>query len=287
MELFGQVAKGVKHVHGQGLIHRDLKPSNCFVDENGIVKIGDFGLSRESSGSSAGGGGGGGGGPDVSGVDISSIDESFDRELGGMRNTAGVGTYMYASPEQISGGGGDDASTDVYSLGVMLFEMCYPMYTSMERSVVLTNVHKRIFPAAWTNTVAKENPDLQQLLEGMLSRVPTERPTSEDVCAAVEGFLGKLTVLSLDRSKSRGDGSVLLRVEADERDDVMSCTVGVIKTAWEGCNILQYGLRGDGGVAVMEFALERGSLVDGGLDAIISALKNGQGVRGVSEVSDG
>jgi len=98
-----------------------------------------------------------------------------------MRNTAGVGTYMYASPEQISGGGEYDASTDVYSLGVMLFEMCYPMYTGMERSVVIGNVHKRIFPKGWMETVAQENSDLQKLLEGMLSSVPSERPTSEEV----------------------------------------------------------------------------------------------------------
>ena len=43
-------------------------------------------------------------------------------------NTAGVGTYLYASPEQLQGKH-YDRSTDVFSLGVMLFELCFPMYT--------------------------------------------------------------------------------------------------------------------------------------------------------------
>ena len=68
------------------------------------MKIGDFGLSRESSNGEGGGGGGGNNG------DNNGVDDSFDLDLGrGMRNTAGVGTYMYASPEQISGGGEYDA----------------------------------------------------------------------------------------------------------------------------------------------------------------------------------
>jgi serine/threonine protein kinase len=50
LQIFVQIAKGVKHVHKQGLIHRDLKPSNCFIDDvGGVVKIGDFGLSRETT----------------------------------------------------------------------------------------------------------------------------------------------------------------------------------------------------------------------------------------------
>jgi serine/threonine protein kinase len=43
--------------------------------------------------------------------------------------TAGVGTRSYASPEQMKGGSDYDSSTDIYSLGIILFELCYPMYT--------------------------------------------------------------------------------------------------------------------------------------------------------------
>ena len=118
--LFLQIAMGVKSVHLQGLIHRDLKPNNCFVDDAGVVKVGDFGLSRTSS--------------DNNGAQASDEDEKIPapsilkiNDHGDI--TAGVGTRSYASPEQMKGGSEYDSSTDIYSLGIILFEMCYPMYT--------------------------------------------------------------------------------------------------------------------------------------------------------------
>ena len=118
LNLFLQTCQGVKHVHSQGLIHRDLKPNNIFIDDTGAVKVGDFGLSRASSDSSEGGG------------------EAESPALAGSSNhdnsadiTAGVGTRSYASPEQMKGGSDYDSSTDIYSLGIILFELCYPMYT--------------------------------------------------------------------------------------------------------------------------------------------------------------
>jgi serine/threonine protein kinase len=89
LKLFHHVAMGVKYVHSQDLIHRDLKPNNCFMDDSGIVKVGDFGLSRETN---------------------NDMDESLQGDDGlsiqddEQENTAGVeGTRAYASPEQING----------------------------------------------------------------------------------------------------------------------------------------------------------------------------------------
>lgn len=72
-------------------------------------------------------------------------------------------------------------------------------------------------------------------------------------------ILGKFSVLSLDRSKSRGDGAVLLRVEAKDGEKlILTSTVEMIKSASPDVKILQYGLRGgaEGTQVVMEFALD-------------------------------
>ena len=113
LSLFLQTCQGVKHVHSQGLIHRDLKPNNVFIDDTGAVKVGDFGLSRASNDSS----------------EVETEIGSTNNYCGNGEITAGVGTRSYASPEQMKGGSDYDSSTDIYSLGIILFELCYPMYT--------------------------------------------------------------------------------------------------------------------------------------------------------------
>jgi len=88
-----EASKGLDCAHAEGVIHRDIKPANIMVDSKGRVKITDFGIARV-------------------------IKESQTRHTG----AATSGTLLYMSPEQIRGKK-CDARSDIYSLGITLYEM--------------------------------------------------------------------------------------------------------------------------------------------------------------------
>jgi len=245
LRMFGHIVRGVKNVHKMGLIHRDLKPSNCFMDDSDVVKIGDFGLSRESGAQS---------GDDVEEVEIKTTNTG---DLGYHHdNTAGVGTSSYASPEQMIGSD-YDSSSDVYSLGIILFELCYPMHTGMERMRVFEGIRRKnfVFPEKWHLNVAKQFPSVHCLLLSMLSHDPKERPSASEVAADIESLLSEYTVLSLDQSSIMVDGVIFVRVETDDTEGSLARTIKIIKDLSPVIHIHQYGLRVKGCKKIMEFAL--------------------------------
>ncbi len=96
--LFARVCDGVQHAHQRGVIHRDLKPANILVGVENLPKILDFGIAR-------------------------TLDDSSNLTLEHSPNAI-IGTLAYMSPEQVSGDrDAIDTRTDVYSLGVVLFEL--------------------------------------------------------------------------------------------------------------------------------------------------------------------
>jgi len=150
----------------------------------------------------------------------------------------------------------------VYSLGIILFELCYPMYTGMERSLCLTRLRESQFPTDWQNAVGESFPTLKELITTMLDKDPSKRPTANAVSQTIQSILCEFTILSLD--DKHGPEMVLLRVEAEHRDDALGHTIRLIESAAETedhapVNVVQYGLRSssfnDRPTAIMEFAL--------------------------------
>lgn len=96
MDIFSKVCAAVEHAHTHGVVHRDLKPGNILVAADGAVKVADFGLAKDIAVSTADG-----------------------------RTSAGdgLGTPYYLAPETMRDAASADVRADVYSLGVLLYEM--------------------------------------------------------------------------------------------------------------------------------------------------------------------
>ncbi|XP_064601948.1 eIF-2-alpha kinase GCN2-like [Liolophura sinensis] len=175
--LFREIVEGLTHIHKQGMIHRDLKPVNIFLDSNDQVKIGDFGLATI----------------DVivkkSGLLDSALLSLSTGEFGSSRSgtsfdsklTGNVGTALYVSPEMMKGGNkaSYNQKVDIYSLGIIFFEMCYrPLGTGMERVKILTTLRQEDvkFPEDFD-----ELSNQAKVLRLLLNHDPSQRPSSQEL----------------------------------------------------------------------------------------------------------
>jgi serine/threonine protein kinase len=146
--LFISICQAVQHAHQKGVIHRDLKPSNILVsasDSGPAPKIIDFGIAKAVGGS-----------PDESGAELTRI---------GQR----LGTPAYMSPEQAARGIDIDTRTDVYSLGVILYELLtgsLPADPSTSGEEFLTELASgRIdIPRPSTKATVRVDPDLEWIV---------------------------------------------------------------------------------------------------------------------------
>uniref|UniRef100_A0A8D1E3E2 Eukaryotic translation initiation factor 2-alpha kinase 3 n=2 Tax=Sus scrofa TaxID=9823 RepID=A0A8D1E3E2_PIG len=182
LHIFLQIVEAVEFLHSKGLMHRDLKPSNIFFAMDDVVKVGDFGL--------------------VTAMDQDEEDEMVLTPMPGYaRHTGQVGTKLYMSPEQIHGNSYSH-KVDIFSLGLILFELLYPFGTQMERVRILTDVRDLKFPPLFTQKYPREF----AMVQDMLSPSPTERPEAANIIenAIFEDleFPGKTVLRQRSRSMS-------------------------------------------------------------------------------------
>ncbi len=160
-----QVAEALDYAHAQGVLHRDVKPGNILVADSGAVVLTDFGLAKAAEGSQV----------TTSGV--------------------AVGTYAYMAPEQASGKD-IDARADLYSLGVVAYELCTGRvpFTSDSTPALL---HDQVYtpPPAPSQVNARVAAPIETVLLKALAKEREQRYQSgkefaTDLSAAIEQVTG-------------------------------------------------------------------------------------------------
>jgi len=180
LELFRLVCEGVQHAHQKGVIHRDIKPGNVLVaeaDGRPYPKIIDFGIAKAMQGRSAG---------------LTQFTEQGQL----------MGTPAYMSPEQAIGDTDIDTRTDVYSLGVLLFELMTgdtPIPADTMRATPTSSVQRLV---AESDLAAPST----RISDGSAARDSAARSRGVDVQSlrsALRGEIDWIILKSLERERSR------------------------------------------------------------------------------------
>ena len=182
IDIARQICEALVYMHGKGVIHRDLKPENVLVNENGKIKILDFGIA---------------------------LDEAA-RRLTWTGFSATVGTPTYMAPEQINGRRGD-IRTDIYALGTMLFEMVtgeLPFTDSDMHTLMRAKTTEA--PFAPSHFMADIDPGLEEIILHAIERSPKERyPAAETMLADLRH---PSAVKPRDRSQIRASAGAWERI---------------------------------------------------------------------------
>jgi len=157
-----QVAEALDYAHNKGIVHRDLKPSNIMLERSGGVKVMDYGIARA-------------------------------QHLEGVTTTgAFLGTPYYAAPETVEGA--TEPRSDIYSLGVVLFEMLTGSLPFRgENAFAVLRSHCLTPPPAPSSLNYALTEDLDRLVLRLLSKEPSGRPTAEELLNLLSDHLRRVS----------------------------------------------------------------------------------------------
>ena len=166
VDLVAQVADGLDYAHRFGVVHRDIKPANIMVSSSGLAKLTDFGIAR--------------------------IQSSSMTQTGAM-----LGSPKYMSPEQVLGQA-TDGRADIFSLGVMLYEMLAGRTPFETPDITVFSLMQRIVTVPHP-ALSESAPDVPAAFEAILARALAKRP---------EGRYARAEEMASDLRKLReGQGS--------------------------------------------------------------------------------
>lgn len=191
-----QILRALQHAHKKGIVHRDIKPQNIMMLDDGTIKVMDFGIAK------------------------------FAREDGKTATDQAIGSVHYISPEQASGGLTNEKS-DIYSVGVMLYEMLTgqkPFDTDNPVSVAIMHMQNKAIPPR------KINPDIPEALEAVILKAMEKDPSKRfqsaaEMIKAIEEFKNNPEPIIKKRAEepvkvlSRGGSAAYFNSDSDDTDD--------------------------------------------------------------------
>lgn len=148
IDIVMQVARALKHAHSINMIHRDVKPKNVMINNDGVVKLADMGLARETS-------------------DIKAAKSEQGKAFG---------TPYYIAPEQIRGEVNIDGRADIYALGATLYHMVtgrVPFEAETPSEVMKKHLKEEIVPPDHINTSLSAG--LAEIIEVMMAKSVEDR----------------------------------------------------------------------------------------------------------------
>ena len=219
LKLVLQAARGLHYAHAQGVIHRDVKPSNLLLDQHGIVKVLDLGLSRL----------------------LLDNDESTPEAL--TQSMHLLGTVAYMSPEQARSPLDSDQRSDIYSLGCTLFFLLTGKAPfSGETNVDVLFSHARDPIPNLRESCNSANSHTEKLVQLMLAKEPSDRPANMlEVAQEIErilahddfSFAPKRSRVSKQRAEHSSASNWSLRTVLT----TISIVIAVVALSWIGINM--------------------------------------------------
>lgn len=217
LEIALQICKGVKTIHDSGILHRDIKASNVFLSSTDYpqVKIGDFGLATFEN-------------------NLKYKEKKKSNECN--YHTKNVGTPIYMSPEQKESNY-YSKSSDIYSLGLVLYELMCPYTCQMEKRENFVNIKSK--GEISIKQFKKNFPTITELICNMVNKDMNMRPSIDEAIEVIENEIERILFLS-NRKMSMDVECTKMTIHEEENENEQSTLMenSILSEGYENNNLL-------------------------------------------------